>query len=203
MLLQDYRDLRGTLRQAGLDRDDRGGRLAVLRRVLPPLRRAARAGGLMLLQAIMIDDGLYEIEKASRSFANTHIFPGGCLPSKRLIADCVGRVTEHAPGLDRRHHRPLPAHARRLARALQRRLGAPAPARLRRALPPALELLPGSSEARLPRAADRRRADALRQAGRGDDCELARRAASPAARARRLRRGLGPGDRPAGGASAT
>jgi cyclopropane-fatty-acyl-phospholipid synthase len=50
--------------------------------------------GLMLLQAITIDDRLYEAEKAARSFANTHVFPGGCLPSKRLIADCLDRVTD-------------------------------------------------------------------------------------------------------------
>lgn len=41
--------------------------------------------GAMLLQAIVIDDDLYEVEKAAPSFANTEIFPGGCLPSERLI----------------------------------------------------------------------------------------------------------------------
>jgi cyclopropane-fatty-acyl-phospholipid synthase len=49
--------------------------------------------GLMLLQAITIDDDIYEIEKAARSFANTHVFPGGCLPSRGLIASCLERVT--------------------------------------------------------------------------------------------------------------
>ncbi len=50
--------------------------------------------GLMLLQAITIDDDLYEAEKGARSFANTHVFPGGCLPSKDLIAECLRRDTE-------------------------------------------------------------------------------------------------------------
>jgi cyclopropane-fatty-acyl-phospholipid synthase len=50
--------------------------------------------GLMLLQAITIDDGLYEAEKGARSFANTYVFPGGCLPSEGKIADCVARVTD-------------------------------------------------------------------------------------------------------------
>lgn len=50
--------------------------------------------GAMLLQAITIDDRLYETEKAAKSFANTHIFPGGCLPSLRVMADCVGRSTD-------------------------------------------------------------------------------------------------------------
>jgi cyclopropane-fatty-acyl-phospholipid synthase len=49
--------------------------------------------GLMLLQAITIDDRIYEIEKAARSFANTHVFPGGCLPSEGLISGCLERVT--------------------------------------------------------------------------------------------------------------
>ena len=49
--------------------------------------------GLMLLQAITIDDRLYPFEKAAKSFANTHVFPGGCLPSQGLIADCLARVT--------------------------------------------------------------------------------------------------------------
>ena len=37
--------------------------------------------------AITIDDRLYEVDKAARTFANTHIFPGGCLPSERLIGE--------------------------------------------------------------------------------------------------------------------
>ena len=49
--------------------------------------------GLMLLQAITIDDGIYEIEKGTRSFANTYVFPGGCLPSQGLIAGCLERAT--------------------------------------------------------------------------------------------------------------
>jgi cyclopropane-fatty-acyl-phospholipid synthase len=53
--------------------------------------------GLMLLQAITIDDRIYEIEKGAKSFANTHVFPGGCLPSQGLIADCLARVTSMKP----------------------------------------------------------------------------------------------------------
>jgi cyclopropane-fatty-acyl-phospholipid synthase len=50
--------------------------------------------GAMLLQAIVIEDSAYEVEKAGRSFINTHIFPGGCLPSLQLIARMVARVTD-------------------------------------------------------------------------------------------------------------
>ncbi len=50
-----------------------------------------RDGGAMFLQAILIGDELYEVEKASRSFSNKHIFPGGCLPSLGLITGLAAR----------------------------------------------------------------------------------------------------------------
>jgi cyclopropane-fatty-acyl-phospholipid synthase len=50
--------------------------------------------GLMFLQAIVIDDRAYELEKAARSFANTLIFPGGCLPSLEVIQRCVTSETD-------------------------------------------------------------------------------------------------------------
>jgi cyclopropane-fatty-acyl-phospholipid synthase len=53
--------------------------------------------GLMLLQAITIDDSAYEVEKASRSFANTHVFPGGCLPSLPVIQRSVSDHTDLRP----------------------------------------------------------------------------------------------------------
>jgi cyclopropane-fatty-acyl-phospholipid synthase len=50
--------------------------------------------GLMLLQAIVIDDSAYEVEKASRSFIRELIFPSGCLPSVEVISRCVARATQ-------------------------------------------------------------------------------------------------------------
>jgi cyclopropane-fatty-acyl-phospholipid synthase len=52
------------------------------------------SSGAMLLQAIAIDDRAYEVEKASRSFMNTQIFPGGCLPSVELMTRGVARQTD-------------------------------------------------------------------------------------------------------------
>ena len=94
VLMQDYRDLRG--------RYDRLVSVEMIEAVGWQyfddfFRRCSELlapDGLMLLQAITIDDRIYEIEKGARSFANTHVFPGGCLPSKRLIADCLARVTD-------------------------------------------------------------------------------------------------------------
>jgi cyclopropane-fatty-acyl-phospholipid synthase len=93
VLLEDYRDLRG--------RYDRLVSVEMIEAVGwqyfdDYFRRCDELltdDGLMLLQAITIDDRIYEIEKAARSFANTHVFPGGCLPSEGLIASCLARVT--------------------------------------------------------------------------------------------------------------
>ena len=51
-------------------------------------------GGMMLLQAITIDDRSYDVEKASRSFIKKHIFPGGSLPSLAVITRCLARRTD-------------------------------------------------------------------------------------------------------------
>jgi cyclopropane-fatty-acyl-phospholipid synthase len=56
--------------------------------------RLLKADGAMLLQAITIADGAYEVQKASRSFINTYIFPNGCLPSSQVIRRCIGAMTD-------------------------------------------------------------------------------------------------------------
>ena len=50
--------------------------------------------GLMLLQAITIDDRNYDVAKIARSFIRTYIFPNGCLPSPLALADGVARRTD-------------------------------------------------------------------------------------------------------------
>jgi cyclopropane-fatty-acyl-phospholipid synthase len=94
VLLEDYRDLRGNYSKlVSIEMIEAVGWQhfgEFFRRcdaLLAP-------DGLMFLQAITIDDGLYEAEKASRSFANTHVFPGGCLPSTATIASCLARFTD-------------------------------------------------------------------------------------------------------------
>ncbi|HET8815141.1 MAG TPA: cyclopropane-fatty-acyl-phospholipid synthase family protein [Solirubrobacterales bacterium] len=93
VLLRDYRDLEG--------RYDRLVSVEMIEAVgwqyfddyFRCCDRLLTDDGLMLLQAITIDDRIYEVEKGARSFANTHVFPGGCLPSEGLIAGCLERVT--------------------------------------------------------------------------------------------------------------
>ena len=111
ILLEDYRDLTGTYdRLVSVEMIEAVG-WQYFDDYFKTCDRLLADDGLFLLQAITIDDRLYEVEKASRSFANTHIFPGGCLPSMQRIADSVGRRHRAAPGLARRHHRALPADA--------------------------------------------------------------------------------------------
>jgi cyclopropane-fatty-acyl-phospholipid synthase len=93
VLLRDYRDLDGSYdRLVSVEMIEAVG-WQYFDDFFRCCDRLLTADGLMLLQAITIEDELYELEKASRSFANTHIFPGGCLPSKAKIADCLARVT--------------------------------------------------------------------------------------------------------------
>jgi len=94
VLLQDYRDLEGTFdKLVSIEMIEAVGwqyfdtffeRCAAL---LAP-------DGAMLLQAITIDERAYNVEKSKRSFANTHVFPGGCLPSLAVISRSVARVTD-------------------------------------------------------------------------------------------------------------
>jgi cyclopropane-fatty-acyl-phospholipid synthase len=94
VLLDDYRDLRG-----------RYSKLVSLEMIEAVgwqyfdlfFRRCSELlepDGLFFLQAIVIDDRLYEVEKAARSFSNTLIFPGGCLPSVEVIERCIARETD-------------------------------------------------------------------------------------------------------------
>jgi cyclopropane-fatty-acyl-phospholipid synthase len=94
VLLEDYRDLAGTYdRLVSVEMIEAVG-WQYFDTYFESCSRLLTPDGLMLLQAITIDDRLYDVEKAASSFANTEIFPGGCLPSAAVIADCIARVTD-------------------------------------------------------------------------------------------------------------
>jgi cyclopropane-fatty-acyl-phospholipid synthase len=93
VLLEDYRDLRGSYdRLVSVEMIEAVG-WQYFDEYFRRCDELLAEDGLMLLQAITIDDDIYEVEKAARSFANTHVFPGGCLPSEGMIASCLARVT--------------------------------------------------------------------------------------------------------------
>ncbi len=94
VLLEDYRDLRG--------RFDKLVSIEMIEAVgwrqfgtfFATCSELLATDGAMLLQAITIDDRAFEVEKASRSFMNTCIFPGGCLPSLAVITRELARRTD-------------------------------------------------------------------------------------------------------------
>jgi len=94
VLLDDYRDLRGRYSKlVSIEMIEAVGWQyfeTFFRRCSELLER----DGLFFLQAIVIDDRLYEAEKAARSFSNVLIFPGGCLPSVEVIERCVAHETD-------------------------------------------------------------------------------------------------------------
>jgi cyclopropane-fatty-acyl-phospholipid synthase len=94
VLLEDYRDLTGTY--------DKLVSLEMIEAVgwrhfgtfFEKCSSLLAPDGLMLLQAITIDDRAYQVEKAGASFINTYVFPDGCLPSLEVIGRCVSRRTD-------------------------------------------------------------------------------------------------------------
>ncbi|HSS33316.1 MAG TPA: cyclopropane-fatty-acyl-phospholipid synthase family protein [Solirubrobacterales bacterium] len=92
VLLEDYRDLEGTYdRLVSVEMIEAVG-WQYFDEYFRRCDQLLRDDGAMLLQAITIRDDFYEAEKAARSFANTHVFPGGCLPSEGLITSCLART---------------------------------------------------------------------------------------------------------------
>ena len=94
VLLQDYRELEGRFDKLvslemieAVGWRDFGTFFARCSELLEP-------GGAMALQAITVDDRLYDVEKASRTFIRTHVFPNGCLPSIAVMAREVARRSD-------------------------------------------------------------------------------------------------------------
>jgi cyclopropane-fatty-acyl-phospholipid synthase len=94
VLLDDYRDLRGRYTKlVSLEMIEAVG-WQYFEHFFRRCSELLEPDGLFFLQAIVIDDRLYEAEKAARSFSNTLIFPGGCLPSVEVIERCIARETD-------------------------------------------------------------------------------------------------------------
>jgi cyclopropane-fatty-acyl-phospholipid synthase len=94
VMLEDYRDLRGAYDKLvsvemveAVGWKDFDTFFAKCSDLLEP-------DGAMLLQAITMDDRAYRIERLSRSFIRTMIFPNGALPSQEVIARCIARATD-------------------------------------------------------------------------------------------------------------
>ncbi|MFM1897385.1 MAG: hypothetical protein RLZZ385_2459 [Pseudomonadota bacterium] len=106
LLNQDYRELRGSFdKLVSVEMIE-----AVGRRFLPgyfrQLNELLKPGGLMMLQAITIADQRFETYAAGEDFIQKHIFPGGFLPSLKLLTHLLSDETSmvvrniHDMGLD-------------------------------------------------------------------------------------------------------
>ena len=94
VLLDDYRDLRGRFTKlVSLEMVEAVG-WQYFHDFFRRCSELLDPDGLFFLQAIVIDDRLYEAEKAARSFSNSLIFPGGCLPSVEVIEGCIASETD-------------------------------------------------------------------------------------------------------------
>ena len=90
----DYRDLRGRYdKLVSVEMIEAVG-WRNLGRYVKKCASLLAPDGLMLLQAITIDDRAYEVEKASKSFIKSYIFPGGCLPSLAVLSRQLARRTD-------------------------------------------------------------------------------------------------------------
>ena len=94
VLSDDYRDLSGTWDRLvsiemieAVDWRDYDTFFAACCELLVP-------GGVMGLQAIVIEPDRFERAKNTRDFIKAHIFPGGCLPSIEAIERSLERVTD-------------------------------------------------------------------------------------------------------------
>ena len=94
VLMMDYRDLTGQFdKLVSIEMIEAVG-WRNFGRYFKQCSKLLAPGGLMLLQAITIDDRAYEVEKASRSFIKRYIFPGGSLPSLEVITRSLARRTD-------------------------------------------------------------------------------------------------------------
>nr|WP_316935845.1 cyclopropane-fatty-acyl-phospholipid synthase family protein [Halomonas sp. ANAO-440] len=93
LLQQDYRKLEGRFdRLISVEMIEAVGH-QYLPTYLKTLDRLLNADGLALLQAITIRDQRFEAAKREMDFIKRHVFPGGFLPSHRVILDAMARHT--------------------------------------------------------------------------------------------------------------
>lgn len=96
LLKQDYRDLEGVYdKLVSIEMIE-----AVGHRFLPQFfaqcTRLLKPDGMMLLQAITIQDQLYQRYLTSVDFIQEHVFPGGCLLSNQHLLKLVSEKTDMA-----------------------------------------------------------------------------------------------------------
>ena len=90
--LQDYREVQGQFdRLASIEMIEAVGE-NFLPHYFETIFRALKPGGVAVLQAITIAEDRFESYRRDTDFIQKHIFPGGFLPSKTIMAEQVKRV---------------------------------------------------------------------------------------------------------------
>ncbi|MFD1331930.1 class I SAM-dependent methyltransferase [Methylopila musalis] len=88
--LRDYRDIAGQFdRIVSIEMIEAVGR-AYWPSYFETLRRSLKPGGRIVLQAITIDEGMFESYQRGTDFIQRYIFPGGSLPSVRMLESSAG-----------------------------------------------------------------------------------------------------------------
>lgn len=94
VLMEDYRDLRGQYDKiVSIEMIEAVGH-HYFDTYFQRCSRLLAQGGMMLLQAIVICDQMYEQARRTQDFIKRYIFPGSCIPSNAKMLDCIGRVTD-------------------------------------------------------------------------------------------------------------
>lgn len=90
--LRDYRDISGQFdRIVSIEMIEAVGR-AYWPSYFDTLNRSLRPGGRVVLQAITIDDAVFEDYQQGTDFIQRYIFPGGCLPSVPVLKNSAETV---------------------------------------------------------------------------------------------------------------
>lgn len=94
LLLEDYRHLRGQFdKLASIEMIEAVG-YEFLDEFYRVCSRRLKDDGLMLLQAIIIGDQIFDQHRRSVDFICSHVFPGGCLVSLQAVGNAAARATD-------------------------------------------------------------------------------------------------------------
>jgi len=94
VLLQDYRDLRGSYdKLVSIEMVEAVGH-EYHRKFFSACSHLLKEDGLMVMQAITIQDQRYQQYRKEVDFIQRYIFPGGCLPSNEIVAHHVATATD-------------------------------------------------------------------------------------------------------------
>jgi cyclopropane-fatty-acyl-phospholipid synthase len=91
---EDYRSLRGTYDRLVSIEMMEALDWRQYERYFKACSELLKPGGLMALQAIVIDDRFYERAKRTEDFVKRYVFPGSSVPSTSAIVDAVARSSD-------------------------------------------------------------------------------------------------------------